>query len=33
MKIIVETDYETYSAGPVAQAFGIPELAGGFKYL
>ena len=33
MKVIEETAYETYSAGPVAQAFALPELNGMFKFM
>lgn len=31
--MVVETDYETYVAGPVSKAFAIPALLGGFKFL
>lgn len=31
--MVNETDYETYVAGPVSQAFAIPALVGGFKFM
>ena len=31
--MVIETDYETYVAGPVSKAFAIPALLGGFKFL
>ena len=33
MNVLLQTDVETYTAGPIARAFAVPALLAGFKFM